>query len=127
MGSAVSIQLSSCTENIEENIKPNPFKLMGLKNYGYSCYVNSVIQLLFNCIDFKEKMSNFIKKYRNIIDKNSINLEICLYKLFRELEVNNPISDGYISPRYFIDVIYNKSNIFGYNEQQVYIKYNNYL
>lgn len=121
MGGSVSI---SNNPNSHKHVKqlPAPRKRLyiGLRNYGCTCYANSVIQLLYYCDPFRMKLEQqycHAKKDKNK-EEDDEDLGYLLCEIFNELSILYIEKDSYVSPRSFISSIFNKSRMFGSSEQQ---------
>lgn len=76
--STIQTTLDGCSINNQEN--DNNHIYQGISNQGATCYLNSLIQVLFHLKKFRQ----FIYEYNNEIDIN--NVKFCLQLLFRDLQ-----------------------------------------
>lgn len=122
MGANASSQLEK--EISSEHILSNEH-FYGLVNFGNTCYCNSVIQALYFCQPFREK----ILQYKQQLKKSGTqkeNLLTCLADLFHNIATQKR-RVGTIAPKRFITKLKKENEIFDNYMQQDAHEFLNYL
>ncbi|VDD95060.1 unnamed protein product [Enterobius vermicularis] len=100
-------------------------RFFGLVNFGNTCYCNSVIQALYFCPPFREK----ILQYKQLLKKSGTqkeNLLSCLADLFHNIATQKR-RVGTIAPKRFITKLKKENEIFDNYMQQDAHEFLNYL
>uniref|UniRef100_A0A8R1IAI2 ubiquitinyl hydrolase 1 n=1 Tax=Caenorhabditis japonica TaxID=281687 RepID=A0A8R1IAI2_CAEJA len=108
-----------------DTVSSNNEHYYGLVNFGNTCYCNSVIQALFFCRPFREKILSYkqsLKKSGNSKD----NLVTCLADLFHNI-ANQKRRVGTIAPKRFIAKLKKENELFDNYMQQDAHEFLNYL
>ncbi|CAP29492.1 Protein CBR-USP-46 [Caenorhabditis briggsae] len=124
MGANGSSQLEREISRTESGTLTNEH-YYGLVNFGNTCYCNSVIQALFFCRPFREKMLN----YRQTLKKSGTSKETlmtCLADLFHSI-ANQKRRVGTIAPKRFITKLKKENESFDNYVQQDAHEFFNYL
>ncbi|CAF0834564.1 unnamed protein product [Rotaria sordida] len=95
---------------------------LGLVNFGNTCYCNSVLQALYFCKPFRERVLN----YRLIQKNKKDNLLTCLADLFHMI-VNGKKRTGALQPKKFINKLRKENNTFDNDMQQDAHEFLNHL
>uniref|UniRef100_A0A7S3D5Z0 Ubiquitin carboxyl-terminal hydrolase n=1 Tax=Palpitomonas bilix TaxID=652834 RepID=A0A7S3D5Z0_9EUKA len=92
---------------------------LGLQNFGNTCYCNSVLQALYHCNSFKERIIE-LHPLLEAKEERSLLRELCM--LF--FEMDSAATKGrkhYIAPRRFMHVLQEENEIFsGYMHQDAH-------
>ncbi|KAJ3426337.1 hypothetical protein M0813_09137 [Anaeramoeba flamelloides] len=103
---------------------PKEERLMGLNNYGNTCYANSILQSLYHCIPFREfVLSQHNKELSKIEQMNLLN---CLSELFHNIRYNSK-QIGKVGPRKFIGKLRKVNLLFAGKTQQDAQEFLNFL
>ncbi|KAM7290442.1 ubiquitin carboxyl-terminal hydrolase 46 isoform X2 [Ixodes scapularis] len=101
---------------------PSNEHYFGLVNFGNTCYCNSVLQALYFCKPFREKVLEY--KARNKRTKET--LLTCLADLFHSI-ANQKKKTGTIAPKKFIARLRKENDLFDNYMQQDAHEFLNYL
>eukprot|EP01130_Rhizamoeba_saxonica_P009369 TRINITY_DN3802_c0_g1_i1.p1 TRINITY_DN3802_c0_g1~~TRINITY_DN3802_c0_g1_i1.p1 ORF type:complete len:290 (-),score=25.32 TRINITY_DN3802_c0_g1_i1:285-1154(-) len=88
-------------------------RYLGLKNYGNTCYCNSVIQALYFCLPFREQVLQYTYSNRDSIRQKNLIGSIC--RLFSQMSRFNR-RYGVIEPRDFVSRV--KRNVMFEGKEQ---------
>ena len=86
------------------------------KQFGNTCYVNSVLQALYFCSPFRK---NVLKYYKEQIlqiqnkNKNTKNLLVALGEVFHEITTNKN-QNGIYQPKNFVNTLRQNNGFFGF-------------
>ncbi|GFR43192.1 hypothetical protein Agub_g4184 [Astrephomene gubernaculifera] len=102
---------------------PEDERYYGLENFGNTCYCNSVLQALYFCKPFRERLL----KYGATIPPNTEeNLLVCLAELFNQINVSKK-KVGVISPKKFVQRLRRDNELFRGHMHQDAHEFLNYL
>lgn len=88
---------------------PEHERFYGLDNFGNTCYCNSVLQALFFCSPFRDRLIEHFQQQSDA-DKNSEHLLNALADLFITIQQQKK-QVGRLSPRKFVDRLRKESGI----------------
>ncbi|KAJ9522659.1 hypothetical protein QJQ45_019733 [Haematococcus lacustris] len=92
-------------------------RFYGLENFGNTCYCNSVIQALYFCKPFRDKLLQY---QANLPNEGTENLLTCLADLFAQINTTKK-KTGVISPKKFVQQLKRDNELFnGYMHQDAH-------
>lgn len=102
----------------------HPENIYGLENFGNTCYANSVLQALYFCGPFRERVIQYAESLHGRNPPQ--NLLTCLAELFAMIS-NAKKKTGAIAPRRFIDQLKEDNELFASFMHQDAHEFLNYL
>lgn len=88
---------------------PEGERYFGLENFGNTCYCNSVLQALYFCVPFREKLLEYYGNNKNLSEDE--NLLTCLADLFNQISSQKK-KTGVIAPKRFVHRVKKQNEIF---------------
>mmetsp|Transcript_26252 Transcript_26252/g.67522 ORF Transcript_26252/g.67522 Transcript_26252/m.67522 type:complete len:353 (+) Transcript_26252:415-1473(+) len=96
---------------------PEGERYFGLENFGNTCYCNSVLQALYFCRTFRDKVVRYTPAEAR---ENEDNLLVCLNDLFTQIGLQKK-KTGVIAPKRFIQRLKKDNELFrGYMHQDAH-------
>ncbi|KAF3338331.1 ubiquitin carboxyl-terminal hydrolase 4 [Carex littledalei] len=89
---------------------PEGERYFGLENFGNTCYCNSVLQALYFCVPFREKLLDHYANNKNHSDGEE-NLLSCLADLFYQINSSKK-KTGVIAPKRFVQRVKKQNEFF---------------
>ena len=93
-----------------------PCGSVGLENYGNTCYINSVIQLLYSCEALRSYLTSPETPLNGLPPEDSVLFS--LGDLFASMQRSHKRKKGYIGPQNFIQKVKRANAMFRNNQQQ---------
>lgn len=119
--------MSDCVHSFEKEIGTEHFPAnehyFGLVNFGNTCYCNSVLQALYFCRPFRDKVLEYKAKNKKY---NRETLLTCLSDLFHNIATQKK-KTGTVAPKKFIAKLRKENEVFDNFMQQDAHEFFNYL
>ncbi|KAI6177364.1 Ubiquitin carboxyl-terminal hydrolase [Aphelenchoides bicaudatus] len=120
---------ANTSSNLEKDLNSENFvgtdRFYGLVNFGNTCYSNSVLQALYFCQPFRERILAY-KQHQKKIGGQKDNLLFCLADLFSNI-ANQKRRVGTIAPKRFIAKLKKDNELFDNFQQQDAHEFLNFL
>lgn len=111
------------SSKLEKALAESPENIYGLENFGNTCYANSVLQSLYFCTPFREKVLQYAARLPKDAEDN---LLTCLAELFVQINTSKKRT-GVISPKKFINQLKRDNELFRSYMHQDAHEFLNYL
>ncbi|KAF8071087.1 UBP4 [Scenedesmus sp. PABB004] len=102
---------------------PDDERYYGLENFGNTCYANSVLQALYSCRPFRERVLQYGAALPKDAEENLLN---CLVELFLQIQ-NSKKKTGVIPPKKFVQRLKRDNELFRSHLHQDAHEFLNYL
>ncbi|GIL87907.1 hypothetical protein Vretimale_6301 [Volvox reticuliferus] len=102
---------------------PEDERYYGLENFGNTCYCNSVLQALYFCKPFRERILKYAAALPPTTDENLLN---CLAELFNQINSSKK-KTGVVSPKKFVNRLRRDNELFRGHMHQDAHEFLNYL
>lgn len=115
MGNSQSGSSGLSRETVKEVFQalPESERYLGFENFGNTCYINSVLQALYFCKEFRKRVAEYDGKGRETVLS-------CLSDLFRSIEDGRKRT-GSVAPKKFVQKIKAENELFrGYQHQDAH-------
>mmetsp|Transcript_6168 Transcript_6168/g.11850 ORF Transcript_6168/g.11850 Transcript_6168/m.11850 type:complete len:357 (-) Transcript_6168:38-1108(-) len=87
---------------------PDDERFFGLENFGNTCYCNSVLQALYSCKPFRDRVLRYSKSLSHHSEETLLN---CLAELFYQINTSKK-KTGFIKPQKFVDRLKKDNELF---------------
>jgi len=105
---------------------PDSERYYGFENFGNTCYCNSVLQALYFCSPFKERLAEYYARAPKPPSEDDANLLMCLGELFASISSQRR-KTGALAPRKFVSKLRKENELFrGFQHQDAH-EFLNYL
>jgi ubiquitin carboxyl-terminal hydrolase 12/46 len=98
-------------EKVLSSTVPEHERYFGFENFGNTCYCNSVLQALYFCIPFRERMLEYYAKSSKVNSDEEDNLLMCMGELFNTISSQRK-KTGVIAPRKFVQKLRKENELF---------------
>lgn len=119
--------MGASSSQLEKQIGSDQFpaneRYFGLANFGNTCYCNSVLQALYFCKPFRDKVLEYKSKNKR---NNKETLLTCLADLFHNIATQKK-KTGTIAPKKFVAKLRKENQVFDNYHQQDAHEFLNYL
>lgn len=120
--------MGASSSQLEKQIGSEQFpaneRYFGLANFGNTCYCNSVLQALYFCKPFRDKVLEY--KSKNKRNTNRETLLTCLADLYHNIATQKK-KTGTIAPKKFVAKLRKENQVFDNYHQQDAHEFLNYL
>ncbi|XP_051147198.1 ubiquitin carboxyl-terminal hydrolase 3-like isoform X2 [Andrographis paniculata] len=109
----VALTMGAASSKLEKALGdqfPEGERYFGLENFGNTCYCNSVLQALYFCVPFREKLLEYYLNSKNEGEAEE-NLLTCLAELFSQISLQKK-KTGAIAPKRFIQRLRKENDVF---------------